>query len=135
MAESDMRARVVRALKPYDAVAVENPARPGTPDVNYVEGWLELKWLRAWPKKPDTPVRLEHLTPQQDLWMSRRWRAGGCVHLLFQCKNTWLLFRPDVVKDLRNGLTRDQMIDRAVAVWSKCPTGQQLYDEARRNPE
>ena len=65
MSERRMRKNVCDWLKDYDAFAVENPANPGTPDVSYVEGWIELKQLDAWPAREDTPVRIEHYTPQQ----------------------------------------------------------------------
>lgn len=88
-----MRSRVVKALRPLHGVAVENPAYPGTPDVNFIEGWLELKWLRSWPKGATTIVRLEHYTAQQRLWIRKRAINGGNVGLLLQCKKEWMLFR------------------------------------------
>ncbi len=92
MSESTMRGRVVRALKDLNAIAVENPVLPGTPDVNYVEGWIELKWLREWPADESTPVRFPHFTPVQRVWHIRRRLAGGMSWVLVQCKREWLLF-------------------------------------------
>ena len=92
MSEKSMRSRVVRSLKALDAIAVENPALPGTPDVNYVEGWIELKQLTAWPQKADTVVRCDIFTPQQRVWHIRRRLAGGTSWLLLQVGREWLLF-------------------------------------------
>jgi len=92
MAERDMRARVMRALDGLHPVAVENRAAPGTPDVNYVGGWLELKWLRSWPSRAATPVRVAHFNMQQRLWHLRRRDAGGKTWVLLQCRREWFLF-------------------------------------------
>ena len=54
-----MRGRLTKALRSLHAVAVENPVHPGTPDINYSEGWIEAKWLRAWPRKPETVVTVD----------------------------------------------------------------------------
>lgn len=88
-----MRRKVVRALRDagLDAVAVENPAHPGTPDVNYVEGWLELKQLPAWPVQGGT-LRIRHFSKQQRIWLERREDAGGSAYLLLQVGVEWLLF-------------------------------------------
>ena len=93
MSEKDMRSRLVRALKPLHAIAVENPVLPGTPDINYRDGWVEAKWLRAWPRRPETVVPLEHFTQQQRFWLRQRCRAGGAAWLILQCRNQWLVFR------------------------------------------
>lgn len=82
----------MRSLKALDAIAVENPALPGTPDVNYVEGWIELKQLTAWPQKADTVVHVDNFTPQQRVWHIRRRLAGGTSWLLLQVGREWLLF-------------------------------------------
>lgn len=87
-----MRNRIVDVLKPLDAFGVENPARPGTPDVNFIEGWLELKWLREWPRRTTTAVAIPHYTPQQRVFQLRRWEKGGTIGLLLQVGSEYLLF-------------------------------------------
>lgn len=116
--EQHMRQKVVKALKPLDAISVENPARPGTPDVNYIPGWLELKKLDRWPKNADkSPVLIPHYTPQQRVWIKRRWRLGGPVFLLLQVGRTWLLFEGDVAATLVGHLNRSELEERAYRWW------------------
>jgi Mesyanzhinovviridae DNA helicase len=85
-----MRTKVLRALRPLDAVAVENAVGPGTPDVEYIGGWLELKYLERWPVRGG-PVRVD-FPWEQRLWHLRRRRRGGATWLLLRCKSEWLLF-------------------------------------------
>lgn len=119
MSEGTMRGNVIRRLKPVDAVAVENPVYPGTPDVNYIDGWLELKWLRRWPKKEETIVRLEHYTPQQRLWLRRRTLRGGRAFLLLQVGKEWLLFKHPELQDVGK-VTKKVLKETAHFYW---PTG------------
>lgn len=93
-AESHIRQRVVALLKKakLDPISVENPVHPGTPDVNHLNGWLELKQLPRWPKRSGTPVRVAHFTAQQRVWLRRRALAGGKVHVLLRVGDEWLLF-------------------------------------------
>jgi hypothetical protein len=44
-----------------DPQRVENSLDNGTPDVNYTHGWLELKYLDAWPRRPGTLVTVRKL--------------------------------------------------------------------------
>jgi hypothetical protein len=127
-AESRMRQRVCLALRPWDPISVENPAHPGTPDLNYLHGWIELKCADAWPHRPTTPLRLPHFTPQQRVWLSRRHRAGGRAHLLLRVgmQSTddrkagyeWLLFRAPVAVEIVGEVPRTTLITNAVRVWS-----------------
>jgi hypothetical protein len=113
-----MRGRVVEALRALNAVPVENPVLPGTPDVNFVEGWLELKWLRAWPKSEGTVVRVEHFTPQQRIFHLRRRMAGGRSDVLIQCRREWILLDGSVAIFVIGQATRQQLHDAAVRSWS-----------------
>ncbi len=95
MSESSMRTTVLEVLRPWDAVAVENSALPGTPDIECMLGWLELKCLDAWPKHKEVgqPVLIPHYTPQQRVWLLRRTRKGGVAVLLLKVgASEWLLF-------------------------------------------
>lgn len=116
MSEKGMRQRVVRALKSLDAISVENPAYPGTPDVNYIGGWLELKWKRHWPKGADTPLRMPHFTPQQRVWLTRRARKGGTALVLLQVGQEYLLLLPDDAADFLGNSPRWRL--RKLAIWS-----------------
>ena len=91
MPESSMRRRVVKALWKFDAQPVENSAVPGTPDVEYIGGWVELKQLPRWPVDPEGIVRIPHFTRQQRVFHIRRRRAGGSSWLLLQVGREWLL--------------------------------------------
>lgn len=113
-----MRGRVVQALRSLDALAVENKARPGTPDVNYIGGWVELKWLRRWPKNAAiSPVKIDHFTPQQKVWLKKRWRRHGRCFLLLQAAGTqWLLFDGETAAQIVGKATREELTRRALSV-------------------
>lgn len=67
---------------------VENLLDRGTPDVDWAcwgsEGWIELKELAEWPKRPSTIVRVPHFSDDQKCWLMDRGNAGGRVHLLLR---------------------------------------------------
>lgn len=94
------KVRPILLAAKLDPVRVENPIHPGTPDVNLCTGlWIELKCLPAWPSKETSLVRLAHFTPQQRVWLYRRWKyAPGSTFLLLEmiADRQWLLFDGDV---------------------------------------
>lgn len=114
MNESQMRKRVVQALRSLDALAVENAVRAGTPDVNYIEGWLELKRLTSWPRKEAAVVRIPIFTPQQRVWLRRRQEKGGNVHFLILVANDWLLFDGSYAADHLGRITKQEMFDHCL---------------------
>lgn len=93
MNESGLKRRFVAALAHagLDPLCVENSVHPGTPDVNYVDGWVELKYMPGWPVN-DGVLRVQHFTPQQRVWLRRRWELGGRAFLLLQVGSDLLLF-------------------------------------------
>lgn len=117
--ESSLRGVVVKALHELHAIAVENPVLPGTPDVNYVGGWLELKSLDRWPFRESTPVRIEHWTPQQRVWHVLRARAGGRSFVLLEIVDpgdVLLLGGPDAVTFIGKA-NRARLLELALARW------------------
>lgn len=119
MSESSQRQRVIRTLKTLGALPVENPVQPGTPDVNYIEGWIELKWMRRWPAGKGTVIRLPHFTRRQRRWLKRRWENGGATWLLLQVGREWLLFTGPVASDLVGFISREELYTHAYSRWTK----------------
>lgn len=125
--EKHQRRFVISALKPLDAIAVENPVYPGTPDVNYVEGWIELKSLDALPKKlHSTKVKIEHYTKQQRAWILKRHLKGGKVFLLLQIANEWFLFNGRFAAQKVGRVLYQELVDNAVAYWPTKPSKLEL---------
>lgn len=119
MSEMRFRQTVVRELKQLDAISVENPVYPGTPDVNFINGWAELKWARDWPVRKDTLFSIPHYTPQQRVWLLRRWKRGGYSCLILKVGREVLLFRGDVAAELVGRGTQAQHYEAAACVWHK----------------
>lgn len=94
------KVRPILLAAKLDPVRVENPIHPGTPDVNLCDGrWIELKCIPGWPVREASPVQIRHYTPQQRVWLFRRWKyAPGTTFLLLEvCSiQQWLLFDGDV---------------------------------------
>jgi len=125
--EKGMRKRVVRALRPLDAVSVENGVGAGTPDVNHKYGWIELKSIEAWPKRGG-PLRIEHFTPGQRAWLAKRTKAGGLAHLLIKVENDWVLLDGIVAALSVGELDRDQLMERSVWLCSGKFDGEGLVE-------
>lgn len=119
MSEQTQRGTVIAALRSLDAFSVENRVNPGTPDVNFVEGWIECKWLRRWPRDEEATVRISHFTPQQRAWLRRRWRRGGAAYLLLQVGAHWLLYTGDVAAEHVGRVTKKKLLELAIAQWPR----------------
>ena len=120
--ESTMRGNVVKWLRldRQDPISVENPVYPGTPDVNYKGGWIELKRRVNFSRSPghaDRIVTCSHFTKEQKVWLFRRWRAGGRAHLLWQIGTEWFLFDGVTAHEVVGSCTEQVLRERALVVW------------------
>lgn len=108
--------------------AVENPCYPGTPDVSYIGGWIECKWIRDWPKRAKTPVRLG-LRDEQRFWLQLHGRCGGTSWLLVQVEKgqEWLLIPGAVAAIIVGSATKRELLEAAVARWIGRKFDEELY--------
>ena len=126
MSEARMRGRVIKALKSLHARPVENRVDIGTPDVNYTEGWIELKQQEDWPKRESTILTLRsEFTIQQRQWHIDRAKAGGTTWVLLQVRQEWLLYMGPVAAILLGRATKQELYQVAFRTWS----GQQMDEE------
>lgn len=124
-----MWTRCRKALGGLDPVRVENPAHPGTPDVNWGgwcrfldlrgEGWIELKWVRKAPERASTVLSLHHFTPQQRVWLLRRAARGGRVHVLLKVGQAWMLFDGVTAANHLGKVTYHELNGLAIRVWPR----------------
>ena len=131
--EKDMRRRVIRALKSIHAISVENGTGIGTPDVNYVNGWLELKSIDSWPARPETPLRIEHFSQEQRIWLLQRCKAGGEAWLLLKVSDDWLLFDGEMAAALvgEDEGTQQMLKDNCNTLWEGGLDEQELLEILR----
>lgn len=128
MSEYNLRGWFVAALRPLDAVAVENPACPGTPDVNCVLGWIELKHVPAAPARAGTPVRVDHYTQQQRLWARRRAAAGGMCLMYLQVGNEHFLLDGVTAAFNIGEATMGDLKGLALKTWTGNPKPEDLLE-------
>jgi hypothetical protein len=124
-----MRQRIVKILKPLHAVSVENLCGDGgTPDINFVGGWLELKQSAKWPKRASTilkdGVRLptkrgqKGFTQDQRNWIRERNRKGGVADVCLKVGRDWfLLFGIDAADHLGINWTAADIRHEAYCSW------------------
>jgi hypothetical protein len=112
-------------------VRVENPANPGTPDVNAciegVEFWSEQKQVPKLPKQASTPVFTGCLRPEQVLWHVLRNRAGGRTFICGYVQETEEIFViPGNLAAEFNSMTLEQLKSSTLKVeemWKTSSTG------------
>ena len=130
MSESEMWNAIRPVLKPLDPVRVESPISPGLPDVNYVGGWIELKYVDRWPVRPDTPLKIDHFTKQQRIRHRKRRQAGGKSFVLIKVDKginaQWLLFDGRVAADNIGTKNKEELCSLCLGRWLRLPRLEEL---------
>lgn len=117
--ESVIRTRVLQALRKFGgfAIAVENPAYPGTPDVWWSGGdWIEIKQVPA-PKRPETVVDVPKYKPHQRLWARQCAEAGGRCWFLIRVGQEYLLLWGPIAADYVGTTNLEGLKAVATAWW------------------
>ncbi len=139
MVEADQRQTLIKLLRPLDAISIENTVAKGTPDMNYggaytfpdgntvyLEGWIECKWAREWPKRGG-PLRLKHYTTYQKVWARCRRHRGGACWVILTVGRDWILLDGVVAALLPLGdANRDELMNASVKYWDTPPDREDL---------
>ena len=114
-----VRNPIIKALSELDAVPVENPACPGTPDVWTLAGWIELKELDSWPVRETTTVKIPHFTVRQRGWLKRNWFRGGLSFVIIKVgRLEWLLLDGYWAAENIGKSTRAELVESAIRHFS-----------------
>lgn len=80
---------------------------------------MELKFLPRWPKiVAEAPVRLEHFTPQQRIWLRKWHRVGGKAWVLLQVNQEFLLFKGEAAAEFLGKVCRADLYAIAHRTWT-----------------
>jgi hypothetical protein len=128
--EKQLRRRGNNLMKKLDwhPISVENDAYPGTPDTNFVYGWIEYKCCSEWPKRGG-PLRIPHFTAQQRVWLRTRWRATGSGYgawLWLQVGQDHLIFDGETASIIVGNQNKRVLLQHALAHWDRFPTEEEL---------
>jgi hypothetical protein len=121
MSEALLSKKVLKSLLGLDPMPVDNPRKPGTPDINFIEGWLELKHLHHWPKRAKTKVKIKSWTKKQMIWHYTRTSLGGKSWVLLQVGTDYLLFSGYSAAVYFNESSQSKMRDLALVTWVGYP--------------
>jgi hypothetical protein len=114
VSEKDVTKALCRLLKPLDPHRIENALLDmGMPDIVLARNsWIEAKYVKSYPAKESTPIRIPHYSDDQRRWAVRHEKAGGRVWLVLKVAKDWYFFRPP--ESLLVGeLTRDELRQKA----------------------
>lgn len=96
-----------------DPHRIENKVGLGTPDVNYRDGWIELKHVAKLPPRGGI-VQVRHFTKLQRLWLTRRENSGGRCFVLLKVNKEWILFPGSTGAKVIGSVSRDEMSEHAL---------------------
>ncbi len=117
--EGSLNKLIQHALRDLDPRRVENVVDPGTPDICYVGGWVESKYMTAWPLRADRPVRVLHYRPDQRAWHTRHCQAGGVCHVVIQIATDVLVFNAQWAARHLGNMDRDNLEAAALLLMRK----------------
>ena len=109
MSEASAWATLRTKLKAHGAHVqrFEDKLQAGIPDANFCrkgeEIWLEGKFLKEYPKRATTKVKVG-LRKEQATWIENRIRAGGSAYVWIREPDGWRLVHGNFCRQLQRGI-------------------------------
>lgn len=122
--ENNLKKYLIRIMGTrWDVQSHEDRFSLGIPDLSYadrgVNGWIELKHVKEWPKRASTTVKWKRYTPEQVNWLNKRGKKGGSCWILVQVGTEHFVFPFYEGRKLRAGMTEDEFHERCVQYWEE----------------
>lgn len=99
---------------------IESSAGNGVPDVYYSVpgkgGWIELKYIPKWPKRPTTKVKLP-LRPEQKLWIKQHGELTGRVFVLVRIEDDFFLVNHRQIEEACEGWDTADWLTKPQNFW------------------
>ena len=108
----------------WEAQRHENLTGSGVADVSFSlkhqnfrgNGWIELKYADAWPRREATILRIRHFTDEQRRWLYKRYERGGGAYVFIQVGREFMLFT-GVEMLLLGRKNKTWMLDNCCGYW------------------
>lgn len=117
------------------ATRIENSVSVGIPDVTFAMkdffGWIELKYIPMWPKKPSTVIKLR-LNPHQRAWFVTHGRVCDDIWSLCRIQDDIFLLTWQQALSAMEGWTEDQWHKRSHYHWHKNINFKHLHHMLKR---
>lgn len=125
--EKDVSAKLIKAMRGWDAFRVENLLYPGTPDINFIGGWMETKHVKNYPAKETDLITHPDFTISQRAFLKRRALMGGKTFLFVQVQKDYYLFDGITGANYFGFLEKKYLLKRAKAFWQgRFPKSEEL---------
>ena len=133
MTESGLWAYIKKGMltSGWHVTRIESSAGNGVPDVSFgipeKNGFIELKYIKEWPKRESTKVKLP-LRPEQKHWLKARGQLSGNVWVICRIEDYFYLLDYDsaiIACDV--GWTQDEWKKHSNQYWWKSIDFKGLY--------
>lgn len=106
----------------WDADSIETKYLTGIPDIAFgargINGWIELKQVKAWPKREDTIIKPEHYTAEQVNWLSKRGKKGGnCFVMVRVGADDYFIFTWPWARMIQKGMDKGDYMAKCDFHW------------------
>ena len=103
------------------ATRIETYTENGVPDVTFTvdgfHGWIELKYLKEFPKRETTIVKIPHYTDLQRYFLSTRGKAAGHCYLLIKVNREYFLFDYEQAQSVGVSFTKKDFVENSKFYW------------------
>lgn len=107
-------------LGKWHATRIESSSGNGVPDVSFgipgTNGWMELKYIKEWPVRDTTKVKLP-LRPEQKHWIKVRGCLSGNVWVLIRIENNFFLLDWGQAVEACDGWRFKDYVENSTANW------------------